>query len=85
MRMCNWRTDIENAPRDGQTILVFGQPTDMPGLRFLRPGVHTAYWDMLDERFCVSGATWAGPFIAPTHWKPVEPPVHGSTIGGGGK
>lgn len=65
---------ITSAPKDGSTILAYGKPTDIDGLRFDREGWHTAYWDSIDGSFCLTGATWQGPFINPSHWAPVPPP-----------
>src|SRR5690554_5115836 len=50
---------IETAPRDG-SILVFGQPTDLPdrSATFSGPAAHVAYWDEIDGSYCLSGATW---------------------------
>ena len=63
---------IETAPKD-RTILVYGQPTDIPELQFTGPGTFTAYWDEIDSAFCLTGGTWRGPFIKPTHWMPLPP------------
>lgn len=65
----DWRP-IETAPHD-KNILVFGKPTDIEGLCFNEPGIFTAYWDDIDRSFCLSGATWLGPFISPSHWMPL--------------
>lgn len=68
-----WRP-IETAPKRGM-ILVYGQPKDTEDLRFTGPGIHAAYWDEIDQAYCLDGGTWLGPFIAPTHWMPLpEPP-----------
>jgi len=64
---------IETAPKD-QVILVYGRPDDMEHVTFTRAGAHTAYWDSIDEAFCLSGAGWDGPFIKPTHWMPLPAP-----------
>jgi hypothetical protein len=69
-----WR-DIETAPKGGTTILVVGQPTQIEGVK-INHGIFTAYWDDIDSSFCLSSATWLGPFIKPTHWMPLPaPPV----------
>ena len=70
-----WRPG-KTAPKDGSTILVFGKPTDlvMDGITlvcFGQPLVHTAAWDAIDGRFCVTGGSWLGPFVDPTHWMPL--------------
>ena len=70
--MCDagWQP-IATAPRDGTTILVYGQPTSTEMVRFKRPGIHSAAWDTIDGAFCLTGGTWEGPFIEPTHWLPL--------------
>lgn len=66
--------DISSAPRDGTRIAVFGKPEDAADLKFTAPGVHAAYWDSIDEAFCLDGASWFGPFIEPSKWQPLPPP-----------
>lgn len=74
---------IDTAPRDGRTILVYGQPRDTEMVRFLRPGWHTAAWDEIDQAFCLTGGTWLGPFITPVCWVPVpEVPTAAGLPGG---
>lgn len=69
-----WRP-IETAPKDGTTILVFGHPESIELVRYTRAAVYSAAWDNIDEAFCLSGGTWLGPFIEPSHWMPIpEPP-----------
>lgn len=70
---------IETAPRD-KTILVFGQPTDVEGVRFSMPFVCTAYWDDIDSSFCLTGASWLGPFIRPKFWMPLPKPPDDSLV-----
>lgn len=64
------------APKD-RYFLAFGKPEDMEGVTFKHPGVHAAYWDEIDGRFCIKGATWLGPFIDPLAWmeEPKAPPL----------
>lgn len=64
---------IESAPKVGSTILVVGQPTQIDGVN-IGSGVFTAYWDDIDSSFCLSAATWLGPFIKPSCWQPLPPP-----------
>lgn len=64
--MDEWK-DMGSAPKD-RNILVYGKPTDVEGVRFTLPGVHTAYWDELDSSYCIKGASWLGPFIKPLCW-----------------
>ena len=64
--------NIETAPRDGSTILVVGRPSQIEGVK-IGAGIFTAYWDEIDSSFCLSAATWHGPFIKPTHWMPLPP------------
>lgn len=65
-----WRT-MDSAPKDGERVLVWGQPENTGELTFHRAGAHTAYWDEIDGAFCLSGSTWQGPFVHPTHWMPL--------------
>ena len=74
-----WR-DIATAPKDGTLILVRGKPTDHPGLEveFLAESTFTAYYEPIDEAFCINGGDWMGPFIEPTAWMPLPaPPTEG--------
>lgn len=76
--MSEWQP-IETAPKDGTTILVRGRPTDlvMGGdtlVKFHKLGTYTAAWDEIDSTFCLSGGSWLGPFVSPTHWMPLPPP-----------
>ena len=75
--MSAWQP-IETAPKDG-TILVFGQPSDleMDGailVSYKGPAIYSAAWDEIDEAFCLSGGSWLGPFVEPTHWMPLPKP-----------
>jgi len=69
-----WRT-ARSAPKD-KVILVFGKPEDlvingMTMLSHKKPGCHTAYWDEIDNAFVLTGGSYYGPFIRPTHWMPL--------------
>lgn len=71
-----WRP-IEEAPKDGATqLLLFGEqedrPRDMVHMKGAR--VFSGYWDAIDEAWCSTGSTWAGPFYNPTHWRPLPDP-----------
>ena len=70
--MSKWK-DISTAPKD-RVILGYGQPGDIDGMRFAGPSVHSIYWDEIDSAFCLTGSTWVGPFINPTHWMPLPSP-----------
>lgn len=76
--MSDWQP-IETAPRDGRTVLVFGKPDNLifDGnllVTFNVASSHTAHWDHIDEAFCLSGGSWLGPFVEPTHWMPLPDP-----------
>jgi len=66
---------IETAPKDGNIILLFGIPSIHPHLKveFLGPDIFTAYWDQIDDAFCMNGGDWLGPFIEASHWMPLLP------------
>lgn len=58
----------DTAPKRG-SFLAFGKPSDVEGgVKNLPLGWYSAYWDEIDSAFCVSGATWLGPFIVPLAW-----------------
>ena len=82
LRGMAWRP-IAEAPRDGTTILVYGQPSDLvidenTLVSFKAPRVYTAAWDEIDGAFCLSGGSWLGPFVGPTHFMPLPPPPAGA-------
>lgn len=64
------------APRNGNTILVYGKPKNTKLLQFTKAGIHTAYWDPIDQAFCLTGGTWEGPFIKPKKWQPTPELPH---------
>ncbi len=76
--MTEWQP-IDTVPKDGTTILIFGQPENLvingdTLLVFKRPGAFTAAWDEIDDAFSVSGGSRFGPFVYPTHWQPLPKP-----------
>lgn len=71
--------DIGTAPRDGRHVLLFGRQSDEAcGVRFKGEFQATGYWDGIDRAWCATGSHWDGPFLQPTHWKPLGPPPFGS-------
>lgn len=74
-KACEWQP-IETAPKDGRSILIYGRVKDHPEgmVRFVKNGIYTGYYDYIDEAFCVSAATWEGPFVEAAHWMPLPPP-----------
>lgn len=74
--MSEWQP-IETAPKD-KTLLLYGR--QVGGSKDDLAGwdgniVASGYWDGIDGSWCVTGSTWRGPFIGPTHWMPLpEPP-----------
>lgn len=68
---------IETAPKDGDNVLLFGRIDPrhpFEGIRWQKMTVFSGYWDRIDGAWCPSGATWAGPFMEVTHWKPLPSP-----------
>lgn len=67
---------IETAPKNYSQILVW-QPTSfdtMDGetkMASSPAGPYNAHWDTIDGAWCLSGGTWLGPFLEPTHWMPL--------------
>lgn len=58
----------DTAPKRG-SFLAFGKPSDAGNdVKNLPLGWYSAYYDGFTEAFCVSGATWLGPFIVPLAW-----------------
>src|ERR1039458_1322669 len=49
----------KTAPKSGN-FLAWGKPKETSLIKFSSPGWHVAYWDNIDQAFCLSGATWAG-------------------------
>lgn len=76
-RMADWQP-IETAPKD-RTILVYGKPEPLiidgqQLVTFHKPAVYSAAWDSVDDAFVVSGGSWLGPFVTPTHWQALPAP-----------
>jgi hypothetical protein len=68
--------DISTAPKDGTQLMVWQpQPFDTThdGVKMARSpaGPYNAHWDVMDGAWCLSGGTWVGPFLEPTHWMPL--------------
>lgn len=65
---------IETVPKDGTYIMLYGtqEPHEMISLQGRH--VFSGYWDRIDQYFCSTGSTWAGPFYECTHWMPLPPP-----------
>lgn len=68
--MADWKP-IETAPKDGQSILLFGLQEPHSDLRCSEPIVFTGYWDDIDSAWCGTASTWTGPFYRPSHWQPL--------------
>ena len=66
----NWE-DFDIAPKDGSLILVYGIPESDERLNvvYTKPSLFTAYYDSIDQAFCINGSDWAGPFINFSHWQ----------------
>lgn len=62
-----WRTDMENAPRDGDEILV-GAHLPWHGWR-----ADLVQWEEVKNNWWISGGMSAPPY-EPTHWKPLDTP-----------
>lgn len=73
--MSGWQ-DVSTAPKDRHLLLCGQQIPDNSGVRFGGVIVTSGYWDGIDSSWCMTGSTWQGPFIEPTHWMPLpEPPT----------
>lgn len=68
-----WR-DIESAPRDATSMLLYGRMHPFKGLKWSKPLVFSGYWDEIDEAWCATSSTWEGPFFTPTKWMPLPLP-----------
>jgi len=73
--MSEWQ-DISTAPKD-TTIMIYGpqvgkSKSDLCG--WDGSIVSSGYWDGIDQSWCVTGSTWRGPFMNPTHWMPLPAP-----------
>lgn len=77
-----WRDVETDRPPTDRAVLVYGRPKDTEDLSFKAPQVHLAYWDTIDGAFCLDGGTWLGPFIKPTHWRPLPEPPSAMLAGG---
>ena len=79
--MSEWQP-IDTAPKD-QVILLYGRidpSTEFEKLTWEKPAVFSGYWCWMDDAWCPSGGTWAGPFMEVTHWMPLpQPPEEGRT------
>jgi hypothetical protein len=68
---------METAPLD-RLVLVWGVLDPHPDFRHLygaelRPRLFTAYWDEIDQAWCINGATWLGPWVTALAWQPLPP------------
>ena len=75
--MTQWQP-VETAPKD-RVILIYGKPSNLilDGnflTVFHRAAIFTAEWDDIDASFVLSGGSWLGPFVNPTHWMPLPDP-----------
>jgi hypothetical protein len=72
-----WKT-IASAPTD-RHILLYGKQVGgsrNDEVKWDGNIVASGYWDGIDTSWCVTGSTWRGPFIKPTHWMELpEAPV----------
>lgn len=68
--MGEWQP-IETAPRDGSSVLLFGEQEPHFAIGAQGSFVFSGYWDMMDEAWCSTASLWNGPFYKPTHWTPL--------------
>lgn len=69
-----WRS-MDSAPLD-EVILLFGQLCGQAYDEQMHPSQPVracGYWDEIDGAWALTDTTWAGPFIEPTHWRPLGP------------
>jgi hypothetical protein len=64
---------MDTAPHD-KAVLLWGTMLPFDGITANGPLAFTGYWDTIDEQWCTTGSTWAGPFFEPTHWRPLPAP-----------
>lgn len=81
-----WNADMEAAPRDRHLLLwvepyevmQYGTNPESVGLEVTERTITTGYWDQIDGAWCVSSATWVGPFVEPVAWMSLpQPPEEG--------
>ena len=68
---------ITTAPKD-MHVLLYGK-IRRASLELSLPNAVAVigYWDEIDGAWCVTTATWAGPFVDATHWMPLPEPPKG--------
>jgi hypothetical protein len=70
--MSEWQP-IETVPKDVH-VLLYGEQigkSDRDLVGWDGAIVASGYWDGIDGSWCVTGSTWRGPFMNPTHWQPL--------------
>lgn len=70
--------DVSTAPKEGHVLLFASQIGEASDVHWRGSFATTGYWDGVDEAWCATGSNWTGPFLEPTHWRPIPPPPVGS-------
>jgi len=72
--MSEWRTDMQNAPKDGTHLLLRVKPFEWDGGGFKEDVTMTGYWDNVDGAWCGTTSNWDGPFVKPYAWQHLPNP-----------
>jgi len=60
-----------NTAHKDRLILIYGMLKSMADKPLSSNVWHVGYWDNVDHAWCVTGATWLGPWIEAIGWAPL--------------